>query len=63
MIKYKDIFWSKIKLYLSYFVAFFNNDSILFKAYLNNCIIKKLDSRLIILIKYNKSTFFVNNSY
>ena len=44
-------------------MEFFNNDSILPKTYPNNYIIKKSNQRFIIIIIYNKSIFFANNSY
>lgn len=63
MVKYREILKSEKKLLLSYFIGFFDNESILPKIGPNNYILKNLDQRLIIMIIYNKSTFFANNSY
>lgn len=61
MIEYKKTFLKKIKSLLSSFVEFFNNKSILLKIYSENCAINNLNQRLIIMITYNKNTFFINN--
>lgn len=63
MIKYGQIFLSKIKSLLFYFVKFCNNRSILSKVYLDNSIIKDLDQRFIIITICNKNIFFINNGY
>lgn len=44
------------------FIKFSNNRSILLEVYLNNCIVRDLNQRIIIIIIYDKSIFFVNNS-
>lgn len=62
MIKYKKEFLDKIKILLSYFVEFNENKSILPKKYYKNYIIKTLNWKPIIIIKYYKSIFLTNNS-
>lgn len=54
-------FFDKIKSYLSNFVKFLNNKSILLKIYFDNCVIKKKNQKLIIMITHNKNTFFIKN--
>ena len=61
--KYKKTFFEEMRLLLPYFVKFFKDGFILEKNYLNNCIVKKLDQRLIIIIIYNKSIFLANNKH
>lgn len=61
MVEYKKIFLSKIESLLSYFVKFFNNRSVLSKVYLDNYVVERSDLRAIIIIIYDKSTFFTNN--
>lgn len=39
IIKYKQIFLEKMKLFLSYFIQFFNNRSILLKIYFENYVV------------------------
>lgn len=60
MLKYKKIFLNKIKLLLFYFIKFFDDWSMLSKIYSENCIIG-IDQKPIIMIIYDKSTFFANN--
>lgn len=43
MIKYKKIFLNKIKLFLTYFIKFFNNKSILSNIYFENNRINNLN--------------------
>ena len=63
MIEYRSIFLNEIKSLLPYFVELSDNDLILSKIYFNNCIIEKLDQKPIIIIIYNKNTFFTNNNH
>lgn len=46
-----------MKSLLSYFAKFFEDDAIVPKEYLDNCVVKGPDWRLIIMIIYDKSTF------
>lgn len=62
MIKYKKTFLNKMKSLLHYFVEFFNHSSILSKAYLDNCVVRKLDQKSIIIITNNKNIFSANDS-
>lgn len=50
------------KLLLPYFIKFEEDDRILHKKYSDNYIIKGPDWQPIIMITYNKSIFFANNS-
>ena len=61
MVKYKKILLSKIKLLLSYYIKFLNDRSILSRIYHNNCIVKRLNQKLIIIIIYNKNIFSIND--
>ena len=63
MIKYRKSFVDKMKSLFLYLVEFFKDGSMLSKEYLNHCIVGNQNQRLIIIIIYNKSTFFINNSY
>ena len=56
-----EILFKEIRLFLLYFVEFSKDNSILVKNYLNNCAIRKLDQRLIIIISYNRSKFLAYN--
>lgn len=62
MVKYKKIFLNKIKLLLLYFMKFFDNRSILSKIYSKDCIVNSPNQKLIIIITYDKSIFFINNN-
>lgn len=53
----------EIKSFLLYFIKFEENSKILPKKDLSNFVIKKPDQQLIIMIIYNKSIFFVDNSW
>ena len=61
VLKYRKTFLSEIKSLLPYFVEFFDNGSILSKAYFDNCAIERSDQRPIIMITHNESKFFTNN--
>lgn len=63
MLKYRKKILNEIKSLLSYFIEFSNDKSILPKIYSENCVVDDLIWRLIIMIIYNKSIFFVNNSW
>lgn len=52
-----------MRLLLFYLVKFSENNSILEKNYPNDCIVKKLDQRSIIMIIYNKSIFLANDGH
>lgn len=62
VIEYKKIFLSEIKSFLPFFVKFFDDRSILFKVYLNNCAVGRLGQKLIIMITYDKSIFSGNDN-
>lgn len=55
-------FLDKIKKLESYLVNFNKDVIIKNKTYLSNCIIKKKNCWLIIMIIYNKNIFLTNNS-
>lgn len=44
-------------------MEFSKDGSILVKSYSDNCIVKKLDQRLIIMITYDKNIFSANDRY
>lgn len=52
-----------MKLFLSYFVEFKEDDIILFKKYLNNYKIRNLSWLSIMMIRNNKSLFSTNDNY
>ena len=58
MIKYRKILLIQMKSILSYFDEFFNNKFILSKVYSNNCMVKRLDQKPIIMLIYDKNIFF-----
>lgn len=61
MIKYRKRFLNEVKARLPYFVQFSENGSMLSKVYPQNCAVKKMDEKLIIMITYNKKIFLANN--
>ena len=61
MVEYREIFLSKMKSLLSYFIKFSNNRFILPKVYLNNYEVKRLDQRSIIVIIYDENILSVND--
>lgn len=56
------MFLKAMQSFLPYFVEFEENDKILSKEYLNNCVIGSLDWQPIIMITYDESIFFANDS-
>lgn len=62
MIKYQNFFLKKIKSLLPYFVEFKKNVKILSKKYSSDFAVEKSNQQLIIIIIYDKNTFFSNNS-
>ena len=63
IVKYKEIFLSEIKSLLPYFMEFSKDGLILPKDYPNDCAVNASNQRSIIMITYDESTFFVNNSH
>lgn len=63
MVEYKKNFLDKMKALFYYFVKFCEEESILLKNYLENCIVGRPNKRLIIMIIYNKSTYLVNDKW
>lgn len=61
VVKYREIFFGKMKKLLPYFVKFSKNGSILSKKYPENCVIRKPNWQPIIMIIYNKSSFLPND--
>ena len=51
-----------MKLFLPYFVKFEEDDKILPKEFLSDCVVGGLNRQTIIMITHDKSTFFANNS-
>lgn len=54
-------FLRKIEELKSYMVEFFEDNAIKPKVYFSNCIIRNKNCQPIIIITYNKCTFFANN--
>ena len=52
-----------MRLFLSYFVEFSNNNSSLEKDYLDDCTIEGQDQRPIIMITNDENIFLANNGY
>ena len=52
-----------MKLVLPYFVEFEEDGKILPKEYPSDCAVGDPDEQFIIIITYDKSTFFANNSH
>ena len=63
VIEYGEKFLDEIKALSYYFIEFDKDRSILPKEYLKNCAVEGLDQRPIIMIIYNKNTFFANYSF
>lgn len=63
MVKYRKLFLDEIKSLFLYLVKFLDDGSMLSKEYLYNYIVGSLDHKTIIMIIYNKSTFFINDSH
>lgn len=61
--KYWETFLHKIKLFLLYFLKFFEDDIIILKEYSIDCVIEKPGKRPIIMIIHDKSTFSINDGY
>ena len=61
VVEYQKLFIEEIRAQFLYFVKFNKDDTILFKEYPNDCIVRSLNQRLIIIIIYNKSIFSTNN--
>lgn len=61
LIKYKILLLNEMKSLFLYLVEFFENKFMLPKKYLNDCIVSSLDQKVIIIIKYNKSIFSIND--
>lgn len=55
------LFLDEIKSLLLYLIDFSEDRCMLFKEYHNNCIVGDGDWKQIIMIKYDESTFSVNN--
>lgn len=62
MEKYWEIFLKKINSLLPYFVEFKEDGTMVTKESSSDCTVKDLNWRPIIIITYDKSQFFVNDS-
>lgn len=62
MVEYQKFFLEEIKLLLPYFVEFEEDGKILPKKYPSNCAVGGPDSRPIIMITHDESTFSANDS-
>ena len=62
MVEYQKTFLEEMKSFLSYFVEFEEDDKILSKEYPSHCAVGGPDQQPIIMIIYDKSTFFTNDS-
>ena len=62
MIEYWKKILKEIKAILLYFTKFKEDDIILPKDYLDNCVVKDSDWQPIIMIIHDKNIFFTNNS-
>ena len=63
MMKYRKTFLDEMKSLLLYLVEFSDNGSIVSKEYPNDCVVKGLDLKPIIMIIYDESIFFPNDDY
>lgn len=61
MIEYREIFLDKMKTFISYFVEFIENRSILPQIYHKNCAVSSANKKPMIMIINNESTFLANN--
>ena len=61
VVEYKKTFFEEMRLLLPYFVGFSEDDAILEKDYLDNCVVGRPDQRTIIMITYDESIFLANN--
>ena len=62
MVNYQGIFLEEIKALLPCFVKLKEDNIFLSKEYPDDCIIKGWNQQPIIIITYNESIFFANNS-
>lgn len=62
MIKYRVWFLNKLKALGFYLVKFCDNNFLEEKMYPSNIVVNSQNKRPVIIIKYKKNTFLINNS-
>ena len=61
--EYRETFLHEMKLFLLYFIEFFEDGTIVSKEYPSDCAMRRPKKRPIIMITYNESIFSINDRH